>query len=108
MHKYLALYRAPAASRKQMASASPEQAKAGMDAWMSWAKRTGTALVDMGAPLGAAIGIAGKPVADDLGGYSVLQAESLDAVKKHFEGHPHLQMPGGTIEVFEFVKLPGM
>ena len=35
-----------------MASASPEDAKAGMDAWMAWAGRAGQAIVDFGAPLG--------------------------------------------------------
>jgi hypothetical protein len=106
MNKYLVIYRAPHAARTQMmATATPEQAKAGMDAWMGWAKRTGSALVDMGAPLSAGAGVAGKGAADDLGGYSIVQAESLAAAQALFAEHPHHQMPGGSIELYEFVKM---
>jgi hypothetical protein len=38
MKKFLVLYRAPISAREQMAKATPEQAKAGMDAWMGCAK----------------------------------------------------------------------
>lgn len=108
MNKYLVLYRAPAAARAQMASQSPEQAKAGMDLWMAWSKRVGAAIVELGAPLGAATHVGGKSAADDMGGYSILQAESLDHARKLCDGHPHSHMPGGWIELYELVKLPGM
>jgi hypothetical protein len=35
-----------------------------------------------------------------------LQAASLGDAKKLVEGHPHLQM--GSIELLEFLPLPGM
>jgi hypothetical protein len=108
MKKYLVLYRAPASSRAQMASATPEQSKAATDAWMGWAKRTGSALVELGAPLGQGGSLNGKPASDDVGGYSIVQAASLDAAKGLFDGHPHLKTPGGGIEVFEFVAITGM
>jgi len=34
MKKFLVLYKAPTASFEQMKKATPEQQKAGMDAWM--------------------------------------------------------------------------
>lgn len=109
MTKYLVLYHAPKSAREQMASASPEQAKAGMDMWMNWMKRVGTGIVDMGAPTGDGAVVGGsKPAGDHVGGYGVLQAESLDAAKKLLDGHPHLHMPGGWIELLEIIKLPGM
>jgi hypothetical protein len=37
MAKFMVLYRAPVSPQEQMASASPEQAQAGMEAWMAWA-----------------------------------------------------------------------
>jgi hypothetical protein len=110
MTKYLVLYRAPLSAREQMAKATAEQAKAGMDMWMTWSKRTGAALVDMGSPLGDGVVVGDRPAAapSGIGGYSVLQVESLEAAKKHFDGHPHLHTPGGWIELFEFIRLPGM
>jgi YCII-related domain len=108
MNKYLVLYRAPASSRAQNASASPEQSKAQMDAWMSWAKRTGPALVEMGAPLGPRANLAGKEAEGDLGGFSILTAETLDHAKKLLDGHPHLATPSGSIEVLEMIRLNGM
>ena len=52
MQKFLVLYRAPASSFELMKKATPEQQKAGMDAWMAWGKKAAGSIVDMGAPLG--------------------------------------------------------
>ncbi len=51
MTKFMVLYRSALSARDQMASATPEQAKAGMEAWMAWAGKAGDAIVDLGAPL---------------------------------------------------------
>ena len=51
MTKFMVLYRSSTSARDQMASASPEQMKAGMEAWMHWAGKAGDAVVDLGAPL---------------------------------------------------------
>ena len=72
---------------------------------MAWAGQAGDAVVDLGSPL--AVVEAGGDTGDPIGGYSVLQAESHQAVAKVLEGHPHLAM-GGTIETLEFLAMPGM
>jgi hypothetical protein len=112
MNKYLVLYRSSTSAREQMASATSEQMKAGMDAWMAWAQRAGDAVVDLGAPLGNGGRVDAQGVSGDGGevsGFSVLQADSRDAVFELLRGHPHLQMPGGSsIEVHEYLPLPGM
>lgn len=112
MKKFLVLYNSSVSAAQQMANATPEQAKAGMDAWMAWAGKAGPAIVDMGCPLGAATAFTSptdrKPASDTLGGYSVFQAESVDALKSVLEGHPHFMAPGASIEVHEFIPLPGM
>jgi hypothetical protein len=112
MKKYLVLYQSTVSASDQMKRATPEQAKAGMDAWMAWAGRTGSALVDMGSPLSGAAklnaGAEAGPANPQVGGYSILQAESKDAVMALLKGHPHFMMPGASIEVFEFLPLPGM
>jgi hypothetical protein len=110
MKKYLVLYHAPASAMEQMAATTPEQAKAGMEAWMAWFKKAGSAVVDPGAPLGGARRVpagAGSGGAGTARGYSVLQADTIDAVLGVLRDHPHLRMPNGSIEVFESLPLPG-
>jgi hypothetical protein len=102
MTKYLLLYRADQDAAAQMAQATPEQQQAGMQAWMAWFEKVGPAVVDAGSPL-AGVGGADPSV----GGYSVLTAESTDALQDLLEGHPHREV-GGTIDVHEFLPMPGM
>ncbi len=111
MKKFLVLYKAPTASFQQMMSATPEQQKAGMEAWMAWGKKAASAIVDMGAPLGKSLRVTpteSSPSTNDLGGYSVLQAESKEELAKTLDGHPHFMMPGGFIDVVEIMPIPGM
>jgi hypothetical protein len=82
-----------------MANATPEQAQAGMEAWQAWAGKAGPALVDLGAPL------AGE---GDIAGFSILQADSRNDVDQLLAEHPHRQAPGSSIDVLEFLALPGM
>jgi hypothetical protein len=111
MKKFLVLYKAPQSAFEQMMKSTPEQQKAGMDAWMAWSKKAGPQIVDMGAPLGKTVKVTpsgSSPTANDLGGYSILQGESKEAVGETLKGHPHFMMPGGFIEVVELMPIPGM
>jgi len=102
MSKYLVLYKADQSAQQQMASATPEEAQAGMAAWMEWQQRAGEAIVDMGSPVAPASGSADPSI----GGYSIVEADSPEALDKVLDGHPHLQI--GTIETHQFLDLPGM
>jgi hypothetical protein len=109
--KFIVLYHAPASAREQMARATPEQAKAGMEAWMSWAKRAGDAVVDLGMPLGNGRDVKSSGTGNStatVAGYSILQADSMDAITRLLKDHPHLRQPSASIEVFESLPLPGM
>lgn len=111
MKKFLVIYAAPTSAREQMMKMPPEMAKAGMEAWMAWSQKARTALVDMGAPVGSAVKVAaGKATAtaSEIGGFAVMQAESRDALVALLADHPHYKMPGATIELHEFLQLPGM
>src|SRR5262249_52335924 len=107
MKKYLVLYRSAIPAADRMKHSTPEQMKEGMDAWMKWAHQAGTHVVDLGSPLQPALhGHDGGSL--HVGGFSILQGEtpaSIDGLLKH---HPHLNMPGNTIEVHEFLPMPGM
>jgi hypothetical protein len=79
MTRFMVLYRASTSAAEQMAKATPERARAGMEAWMKWAAQAGDAIVDLGSPLGETVTVTGDSVSEgrsDLGGYSILQAES--------------------------------
>jgi hypothetical protein len=111
MKKFRVLYKAPTSSFEQMMKATPAQQKAGMDAWMAWSKSAAAAIVDMGAPLGKGMRVTpsgASALANELGGYSILQAESKEALAPQLKGHPHFLTPEGTIEIVEIMPVPGM
>jgi hypothetical protein len=114
MKKFLALYKISASSVERMKGATKEDMKTSMDAWMKWMQDHKDAIVEMGAPLGATKSItpAGEIVDthNDLGAYSVVQAESADEAAQIFVGHPHFAMAGdeSSIEIVECLPLPGM
>jgi hypothetical protein len=114
MKKFLVLYKAsPEAFAQMMKASTPEQQKAGMDAWMNWSKKAGPSIVDMGSPLGKGVRVAkGGNVAqvpNDLGGYSLMQAESKEALAATMKEHPHFMMgEGSSIEIVEVMPVPGM
>src|SRR5215475_97894 len=109
MAKYMLLYRASASAAEQMANATPEQAQAGMEAWMAWANSAGESIVDLGQPLntagsvGASVGSTSLPI----GGFSIMEADSVDELKKVLDGHPQLMMDGAAIEILELLPIPG-
>ena len=111
MQKFLVLYKSSPAAFEKMRASTPEQQKAGMDAWMSWSKKAASSIVDMGGPLGKSLRVTpdgSSPTSNDLGGYSVLQAESKEALAASFKGHPHFMTPESWIEIVELMSIPGM
>ncbi len=110
MKKFMVLYKAPLSAFEQMMKSTPEQQKAGMDAWMAWGKKAAASIVDMGAPLGQTVKVTpagASATKNDVGGYSILQGESKEAVAETLKGHPHFMMPDGWIEVTELMPMPG-
>jgi hypothetical protein len=108
--KFIVLYNAPMSASEQMASATPEQRQAGMDAWMAWMQQAGNAALDMGAPMQAVSSFTanGKSASSSqASGYSILQADSQEQIEQLLNEHPHLKTPGGSIEVFEVLSMPG-
>jgi hypothetical protein len=78
---------------------------------MTWGKAAASSIVDMGAPLGKSLRVTptgATPVGNDLGGYSILQAESKEALAEACKGHPHFMTPEGVIDIIELMSIPGM
>ena len=77
---------------------------------MVWGKKAAGSIVDMGAPLGKSLKVTptgSSPTTNDLGGYSILQAESKEALAATLKGHPHFMMADSTIEIVELMPMPG-
>ena len=45
---------------------------------------------------------------ENVTGYSIVQADSRLEVERLFEDHPHFKAAGGSIDLFEFLSMPGM
>ena len=106
MSKFMILYRAQASARDQLANATPEQVEAGMEAWRAWATKVGYAITDLGSPLAHTTHVGPGPASSDgVSGYSILEAGSADEVETLLDGHPHLTMPGASIEVLEVIPM---
>jgi hypothetical protein len=113
MKKFLVLYMANGAEMAEMMrNSTPEQRKKGMEAWTKWMDHHKASLVDRGAPVGKTKHIDSKGAKDsknNVGGYSIVQADSADAASKMFgKDMPHLQMPGAWVEITEILEMPGM
>lgn len=110
MIQFMILYNGPATPPEQM---TKEQIEKVMMGWKSWMEELGDKMVDMGKPLAN-----GKSIVDDgsegkaleLSGYSIIQAEDMDAALKLVENHPFLSDKTGkfSVEVFELMPQPSM
>ncbi len=116
MKKFLVLYHSEAAlkgmsARDMFANSTPEQIQAGMGAWMAWQQAAGSSIVDLGAPLDSSTVTTGGPGKSDpstITGFSLVQAASIEDAVGLMKEHPHLRMPGGSIQLLETVPIPGM
>ena len=111
MPNYVVLYNAPVSAAAQMESNDPDMAAAVMQAWNDWSERAGSGIVDLGTPLANSRRVTTDGVveaATEVAGYSILQASDIDSAVALLEGHPHLQMPGSSIDVHETLDIPGM
>ena len=116
MKTFLAVYLGSAAGMdawKQMDEAERKlKEAAGGKAWHAWAQANEKAIVDMGGPLGKTKRVSRQGIADvrnEMGAYTLVQAESHEAAAKLFENHPHFtNFPGDAVEVMERLPIPGM
>ena len=101
MTKYMYIYHG-GGSKADMANTSEEQMKEVMGAWMAWYESKGEAVVDAGSPFGSD-GVSGDEGEEK--GFSIVQAESMEAAVEMTHDHPHVTMAGGTIRVYEMLEL---
>jgi hypothetical protein len=103
------LYRAGTSANEQLENATPEQTEAGLQAWRTWAEKVSYALVDLGSPLAHTTHVGpGAASTDGVCGYSLVEAGSAEEVETILNGHPHLGMPGASIEVLEVIPISAL
>jgi hypothetical protein len=87
---------------------TPEAQEAAMQAWMGWFGTLGDAVVAVGNPFGASVAVQADgsrtPTRAALGGYSVVQAGSLEDAAALAKGCPVLD-GGGAVEVYEAIPV---
>lgn len=110
MKKYLVVYCAPAEAMAKMATATPEEQKAGMAEWAKWKEKNGDSIVEMGEPImlgqGTRDGNNWQNSTKQVSGYSIVQAQNMDAAKKIFENHPHVHWhPESKIGIYETMPM---
>ena len=113
MKEFLVLYMADQAQLENiMRNSTPQQQQNVLEAWGRWMETNQASLVDEGAPLGRSKRVDLNGVSDSrnpVGGYSIVQAESVEAAARLFgRDQPHLQIPGAWVEIIECVDLPGV
>jgi len=87
---------------------SPEEMKKGMEPWLAWYNKAGKAIVDPGSPLGKGVNVdkkGGSKGKTQVAGYTIVEAENIDAVKSLVADHPHLMMPDASIEILEVMPM---
>ena len=92
----------------------PDTAEAGkesMEKWKAWAASLGVALINPGTPVGITKvltqeGISNQPSPHPIAGFSILEADSMEAALEMLQDCPHIHLMGGTLEVSEMMQMP--
>jgi hypothetical protein len=116
MKKFLAIYLGSAEEIAEWKAADEstrkEKEKVGMDGWKKWSVEHEKAIVDLGTPIGKTKRINTQGISDtrnEIGAYTIVQAESHEEAAKLFIDHPHFTIfPGDSVEVMECLMIPGM
>lgn len=102
MSKFLVVYKGG-----QMGS-TPEEQEATMNAWMAWFGSMGPAVTDVGNPFGGSTSLASDgsrgAATSELSGYSIVEADDLDAAAELAASCPNLAS-GGSLEIYEAMPM---
>lgn len=81
---------------------TPEMMETSREVFRAWVETTGGAVADPGAPVNFVAQLAaGEPApAVEIAGYSIIKAESADAVRALLAEHPFIAR-GGTLQISE-------
>lgn len=84
----------------------------GIAAWGAWVQKNQGAIASIGGPLGKTKKVTEQGISDvanELGAFTVVTADSHEAAAKLFENHPHFTIfPGESVEIMPILPIPGM
>ncbi len=108
MKKFILLYKGAATPADQM---SEEKQNSIMQAWKDWMANMGEALVDVGNPMHSGVSVVddgSDGTADELSGFSIIQANDVNKAKELVKDHPFLSDKTGkfSVEIFELADVP--
>ena len=91
--------------------ATPEEGRASMQKWKTWAQNLGSALINPGTPVGmtkvlTAQGVSTDPSPHPIMGFSIIEADNMDHALDLLRDCPHFDYEG-TLEVSEMMQMPG-
>ncbi len=83
---------------------------AGLPQWVAWEKANAASFADKGGMVGKTVRVSRDGIAkaqNDICGYVVVEAESIEAAAKLFENHPHFSIfPGDGVDIMPFETAP--
>lgn len=90
---------------------SEEKQDSIMKAWKDWMDNMGEALVDVGNPMHSGVSVVddgSDGTADELSGFSIIQADDVNKAKELVKDHPFLSDKTGkfSVEIFELADVP--
>ena len=98
----------PSAIDAMRMNMTPEQSKERMASWGTWMESIKDSTVDRGTPTGKNMRVNSKgmtEVRNEVCGYIVVEAETIEDAAKLFEGNPMLTMPEAYVEVAECLSM---
>lgn len=110
MSKFMILFKSTVSAAEQMQNATPEEMKAGMQAWMTWKDNLPTAIsFEWGLPLQSVNEVTASEVQEGhstVSGYAIMEGDKT-AITEILTSHPHLVMSGSSIDVLEMLSMSG-
>ncbi len=116
MKTFLAIFTGDASAMekwmKQDEATRKEKEKKGVAAWKAWAEKNQKQILNMGGPLSKTkrVDVEGiRDVRNNIGAFTIVQAETQEAAAKLFLNHPHFTIfPGNGVEVMEVLPIPNL
>lgn len=82
----------------------------GLPLWKEWEERNAAFLPDLGGMVGKTVRVSREgiaPAVNDICGYVVVEADSIEAAAEIFVDHPHITtFPGDGIDIMPFLTGP--
>ncbi len=104
MAKFLVLYISKKTAEQQI-----EDMRKGRETWTNWFKSQGPAIKDTGNPTAKPVALnrkgKTKAHANDVAGYTIIEANNIDAVKVMMRDNPHLDEPKNRVEILETIPI---